>query len=196
MKFEMNDKSLFAILLRSQWWVSAAIVVTIVVLARFLLPPAWFVYGAFGAIPFAVIAGMTAWKQLQAPSAGRVVDTVAAVRTMSWADFADAMEAGFKREGYEVKRDTKAPVDFEMTKEYRTTLVACKRWKAARVGVEPLRELLDAREAREAHFMVYVTTGQVSEQALAFAKQHRIRLVTDMELAKLVPPSAFKAKTA
>lgn len=196
MKFEMNPNSLFAILMRGQWWTSALIVVGIIVFSRFVLPPAWFMYGAFAAMPFLVITGITLWNQAQLPSAGRVQETVEAVRVMPWVDFANALEAGFRREGFTVARDGKSPVDFEMVKGYRTAVVGAKRWKAARLGVEPLRELLQAKETREAHECIYVSAGEVSDNARAFAKENRIRIVADMELAKLVTLAEVRAKAA
>src|SRR5262249_56718817 len=63
-----------------------------------------------------------------------------------------------------------------------STLVACKRWKAVRTGIEPLRELQAAREAREAHFCVYVATGEITEQARGFAAEKKINLMQGGEL--------------
>ena len=40
MKWKMSDKSLFALLLRSPWWISIAVFVGFALLARALLPPA------------------------------------------------------------------------------------------------------------------------------------------------------------
>ncbi len=67
-----------------------------------------------------------------------------------------------------------------------STLVACKRWKAVRTGVEPLRELQAAREAREAHHCVYVATGEITDQARAFAMEKKISLVQGADLATLL----------
>ena len=64
---------------------------------------------------------------------------------------------------------------------------ACKRWKATRTGIEPLRELEEACRAREAHGCIYVAAGEVTEGARAFAAQKSIRLVQGAELAKLLP---------
>jgi restriction system protein len=74
-----------------------------------------------------------------------------------------------------------------MTRGGRTSLVACKRWKVARTGVEPLRELDEARRARDAHECIYVATGEVTDGALKFAREKSIRVVHGAELAKLLP---------
>ncbi|HYR33109.1 MAG TPA: restriction endonuclease, partial [Burkholderiales bacterium] len=74
--------------------------------------------------------------------------------------------------------------DFELVQGSRSTLVACKRWKAMRTGIEPLRELEDARRAREAAECIYVATGEVTAQARAFAAERNIRVVEGAELVR------------
>jgi len=66
-------------------------------------------------------------------------------------------------------------------------LVSCKRWKAARTGVEPLQDLHAAKEAHDAQECIYVTTGELTDNARAFAGKHAIRLVGGSELARLLP---------
>lgn len=81
----------------------------------------------------------------------------------------------------------------ELTRSGRLTLAACKRWKVARAGVEPLKELDAARQAREAHECIYVAAGEITDNARAYAARSNIRLLCDAELAALVPiPSGGK----
>jgi len=186
LKFEMAENSLFAILLRSAWWISVLVAAAIVLLSRIALPEKYFVFGAVAAAPFLVIGGIVLWRQLQRPSASRVAKTLEAVSAMSWRDFSANLEAGFRRDGYEVARIDGGGADFEMTKAGRKTLVNCKRWKVGRTGVEPLRELLVARERLEADEVFYVATGQVTEQADRYAADKRIRLMQGEDLARLL----------
>ena len=183
MKLELNKNSLFAVLLRSPWWVSALVAIGLVVGLRLLIPTS---YAVFAALPFAVIAAYVGWQQLRAPSARRIARTLERLRAMSWEDFSAAVEEAYRREGYTVSR-LAAQVDFELLQGSRSTLVACKRWKATRTGIEPLRELEAARRAREAHGCIYVAAGEITEQAREFAAQKSIRLVHGAELAKLLP---------
>ncbi|MCU0670585.1 MAG: restriction endonuclease [Myxococcota bacterium] len=169
MKLKMHENSLFAILLRSQWWISVAIGVGIFLVARFFLPD---VYAVFVGLPFFAIGAMAGLRQLRAPSASRVAETLDAVRTMSWAEFSGAAEAAFRRDGYKVTRLEGNDADFELVKAGRTTLLSGKRWKAARTGIEPLRE--------------HVATGEVSGTAAAFAAENRIRILQGAELAALL----------
>jgi restriction system protein len=183
MKWELNKNSLFAIMLRSPWWVSALAAIGLVVGLRLLIPTS---YAVFAALPLAVIAAYVAWQQLRAPSARRVAGTLERLRAMSWEDFSAAVEEAYRREGYTVSR-LAGHADFELVQGARSTLVACKRWKATRTGIEPLRELEVIRRAREAHGCIYVAAGEVTEGARAFAAQKSIRLVQGAELAKLLP---------
>ena len=178
----MNENSLFAILLRSPWWVSALVALGLAGGLRLLIPD---IYAIFSALPFAAIAGYVGWKQLRAPSARRVAATLERVRAMPWPEFADALEAAFRREGYTVNR-TSAGADLELVQGWRTTLVGCKRWKAMRTGIEPLRELDAARRKREAHGCIYVSAGEITEQAAAFAAEKGIRLLQGAELARVI----------
>ena len=184
MKFQMNKNSLFAVLLRSQWWISIGVALIIFVIAQYFLPP---LYAIFVGLPFFGIGGYVGWKQLQAPSARRVSGTVEAVRDMTWSELAGAIEAAYLRDGYTVKPYTGSGADFELWKDGRTSLVACKRWKAARTGIEPLRELVAAKEAREARECIYIMAGDITDNARKFAAQKNVRLVADAALVQLLP---------
>jgi restriction system protein len=187
MKFKMAENSLFAILLRSSWWISLAIALGIVALATIALPPQYVIFGAAGAFPFFVIAGIGMWRQLQAPGAARVAALEQQVRAMSWPEFSAVLEAAFRGDGFTVERIRGADADFEMTKGWKRVLVSGRRWKVARTGIEPLRELHALVEAREAHECLYVCVGEVTDNARKFAAANRIRLVQADELARLLP---------
>jgi len=188
MKFQMARNSLFAILLRSPWWVSVAIAAGLVMVAKLVLPVAQpEIYGFFAGIPFMLIGAYVGWQQLRRPSVARIAKTLEALRAMSWGDFSDSIEDAFRRDGYGVSRLGGTEADFELTKAGRTSLVGCKRWKAARTGIEPLRELHAAGRAREAHECIYVVAGEISDNARAFAAEKNIRLLHDAELVKLFP---------
>jgi restriction system protein len=186
LKFEMAPNSLFAILLRSSWWISVLVAAAIVALSAGALPKQYFIFGAVGALPFLVIGATALWRQLQRPSPARVAQTVAAVSAMSWKDFSSKLEAAFRRDGYDVARVEAPGADFEMSKAGRRTLVNAKRWKASRTGVEPLRELLSARDRREADEIVFIAAGQLSEQAARLIAEKRIRLMQAEDLARLL----------
>ena len=187
MQWRLNENSLFAILLRSSWWLSFLIGGAITATAVALLPEPYRLYGAPSGLPFWVIGCMAAWKQLQAPSTSRIDSTLASVRAMSWAEFSRAIEAAYRRQGCGVTAISGSAADFEVTKEGRTALVSCKRWKVRRTGIEALQDLHAMKEARNAHECIYVAAGEVSDNARIFAVKHGIRLVGGAELTRLLP---------
>ncbi|CAB3626190.1 restriction endonuclease [Achromobacter marplatensis] len=186
MKLKMSQNSIFAVLLRSPWWMSAGVAVLLCVGGFAALPLDYAAMGVFAAVPFAVISIMAAYKQLRAPSGTRVQAVAETAAAMSWADFAATVEAGFKRDGCEVQRLQTPGADFALSKDGHVAIVSAKRWKAARVGVEPLRELQAAREKRGAREAIYIALGDVSDNAWAYAKAQGVSLMTAPELAKLL----------
>ncbi|MGH8746548.1 MAG: restriction endonuclease, partial [Burkholderiales bacterium] len=109
-----------------------------------------------------------------------------ALHALSWDAFAPRLEQAWRREGYQVARFGGAGADYELSKAGRNTLVACKRWKASRTGVEPLRELAAAAKAHRAADCAYLALGEVTATAREFAAGKAIRLLQGAELAKLL----------
>ena len=173
--------------MRSPWWISALAAAGIFGATRLFLAVE---FAAFAALPFVVIAAWAAWQQLRTPSAGRIAAALERLTAMSREGFTAALEQGFRGQGYKVSRparsDEGAQVDLELRRDGKVSLVGCRRWKAVRTGVEPLRELHAAGRAREAHELIYVTAGEITGQARAFAEQNKIRLLHGAELAGLV----------
>jgi len=186
MKFKMSQNSIFAVLLRSPWWMSAGVAVLLSAGGFAALPLEYAAMGVFAAVPFAVISIMAAYKQLRAPSGARVQAVTETVAAMSWADFSKTVEAGFRRDGCEVERLQAPGADFALSKDGHVAIVSAKRWKAARNGVEPLRELQAVREKRGAREAIYIALGDVSDNALQYAKVQGVSLMTAPELTKLL----------
>jgi len=192
----LNENSLFAILLRSSWWISIAIACAVSAIAAALLPDAYRILGALTGLPFLVIGCIAAWKQRNAPSNASIDKTLSAVRAMSWVEFSRAIEAAYRRQGYAVAPAKGTAADFEITKEGRTALVTCKRWKVARTGVEALHALHAMKEARNAHESIYVAAGEITDNARIFAVRHGIKLVDGAELTRLLPETLRGKKAA
>lgn len=185
----MAEKSLFAMLLRSPWWISFVVVGVIVLAAGALLPREYFIVGALAGFPIFVVGCIAAWKQLRAPNPARVAEMLDAVGSMPWRNFADTLASAWVRAGYSVERiaSSNAGADMRLTQGGKTTLVSARRWKAATHGVEPLRELLTAMQAGDAQAGVYVAAlGQVSDNARAFASEHAIVVLQGDAVAQLL----------
>lgn len=185
MKYKMAENSLFAILLRSPWWVSIAIVAGFALGARALLPAQYVPFGVIGGLPFLVIGVIAAWRQWHAPNPERLDAALERAGEMSWRDFSDTLEAAFARQGYVVSRLNGA-ADFQLVKGGVMTLVSCKRWKAANHGVEALRDLAFEQRAQGAQHATYVCLAHVSDKAKLYAKEEGICLMPPEELAQLL----------
>jgi restriction system protein len=183
LKFKMAEKSLFATLLRSPWWVSLAIAAVLALLALSLLPADYRVVGATSGFPFLVIAVIAAARQWRLPSAARVAQTHQAVAGMAWPEFAALLETAFRRDGYSVKPGGGAAVDFELERQGRRMLVSARRWKSARTGLEALRPLQAAREAAQAADALYIGLGELTDTARPFAVTQRITIWQAGEVA-------------
>jgi restriction system protein len=186
LKWKMAENSLFAILLRSPWWISLGIGVALALLMRVLLPPEYAAPAMLGSFPFLVIAAMAAWKQLRVPSAARVEQTLQRLQAMNSREFVTALEAAFRAQGHEVRRLDQPGADLELSKGPRRTVVACRRWKAAKLGAEPLRELQAVQRRLEADAAIYVGIGETSEQAADFLRSAKVERMGAVELAQLL----------
>lgn len=190
MKFKMSEKSLFAALLRSPWWVSFLVMLAVALVAGALLPDAYKTAGMLGAFPFLVIGVMAAWRQRNAISADRISELVDQARSMGWRDFSILVEEALRQQGFVVGRLASGPADFQIEKNGRITLVSAKRWKAATVGAEHLRELLAARESQQAFSCTCMSLGTFSPSAIALAQESPMQLLGPANIAQLLHDGA------
>ncbi len=185
MKFKMSEKSLFAVLLRSPWWISFVLVAVVALLAGALLPDQYKGVGMLGGFPFFVIGCMALWRQRNLPSPARVDSVLQSLSGMNWRDFSAILDTAFTRQGYTVTHQSGA-VDMLLEKKGVHTVVIAKRWKAAAMGIEPLRELVARRDELEASNSVCISLGQVSAKAQDYAAENRITLITGADLVMLL----------
>jgi restriction system protein len=177
----LPDNTLFAILLRSRWWVSLLVAVGVFAAVRAFLET---VYALFAALPFIVIAGIAMWKQRHVLHGARLEAAMGELQAMTWEAFAVALEQGYRRQGYTVKR-VQGAADFELEKAGKVSLVAAKRWKASRTGIEPLKELAAAGEARGAAECVVVLVGTATDNAQKYAQKAKIKWLSGTDLVRL-----------
>ena len=169
--------------MRSPWWVSFLAAAGVFALVRLVLSEG---YAAFAVSPFVVIGVIAAWRQIRVPRGAALVKRLEALRALPWEALAPQLERGWRREGYQVARFDGAGADYELSKAGRSTLVACKRWKASRTGVEPLRELAAAAKAHGAAEATYLALGEVTDTAHDFAAKNALKLLQGAELVKLL----------
>ena len=119
-----------------------------------------------------------AWVSLQRPGGGVAAD---------YAHGGGGIDR-FRDIGCAVERlPAGGAADMALAKGGQTTLVSARRWKAATHGVEPLRDLHAAMQARGATAGVYVVTlGQLSDNARIFARDHGIVVMQADALAQML----------
>ncbi len=180
----MAKNSLFAVLLRSPWWVSFGVALALALLVAALVPDAYKAVGALSALPFFVISAIAAWRQAKLPNMAQVSATQQAVSAMGWAEFAKLLEQGFIRDGYTVQRAKGDAADFDIERQGRRMLVSARRWKTARTGLEALRALQSAREEIGVPDALYIGLGELTDNARPFAARHAIAIWGAAELAQ------------
>ena len=185
MKFKMSEKSLFAILLRSPWWYSFLIAAVLLLLARLFLPEAFRAVGMLSSIPFAILGVIAAWRQRDKPSPERVSMALDQLAQMPWKQFLPIMEQAFVQQGFTVTQLNSNAADLQLEKLGGVTLVSCKRWKAATLGVEVLRDLKAMQVSQEASYSACISLSLPTGVALKFAKENAIQLICQDELASL-----------
>jgi restriction system protein len=186
MKFRMAENSLFAVLLRSRWWISFLIAGALAAAAAAVLPADYRIVGALSGFPFAVIGAMALRRQWGRPSEAQALAAAQAVGAMGWPEFSALLQRAFEREGYAVRAAKPGgAVDFELERAGLRTLVSARRWKSARIGAEALRPLIAARDAAGAQHAVHIGVGELTEQARPLAQQPGISVWQGAELSRL-----------
>lgn len=181
----MAEKSLFAILLRSPWWVSFLIAGAITLVVAALAPERFRLLGAFGALPLYGVGLVAAWRQWQAPPAAKVAAQALALRSMNWRDFAAALERHWAAQGAQARSITGLEADFCVEQAGRTTLVSARRWKAASHGADAINHLAAAMRQRDIVRGLYlISHGSVSDSAREAARTQNITLLEGDALAR------------
>ncbi|GAB2489540.1 MAG: restriction endonuclease [Comamonas sp.] len=186
MKFKIPPNSLFAILLRSSWWISFAIAGAIITVCLALLPKDIKIVSAMGSLPFVVTGVIALTRQWREPSAARTEQLLADAAALSSREFGQRLAAAWRAEGYEVQPLNHAAADWQLTRKGATTWVQAKRYKAGTHGVEPLRALHQAAQAAGAGSAYVLLQGALSEQAAQFAREQAMTVLQDKDLAMLL----------
>jgi restriction system protein len=112
-----------------------------------------------------------------------------ALNGITWREFEMLVGEWFRRQGYAVTETggvADGGVDLILTKAGETYLVQCKQWKAYKVGVTVVRELLGVMVTRGAAGGYLVTSGVFTDEARRFAEDSNIALIDGEKLAHLI----------
>jgi restriction system protein len=186
MKLRMAENSLFAVLLRSRWWISFVIAAALALVAAALLPERFKIVGVVSALPFVVIGCIAAWRQAKQPSPAMIRALASELSASNWNSFSQRLQSALSQDGYQLTRGPEDPVDFELRRQGEHILVHARRWKSTSVGVDTLTALSTARDARQATGAIVITLGELSEAAVRQAREQGISVWRINELARVM----------
>ena len=118
---------------------------------------------------------------------------------LEWRRFEDLVTLYFLKTGFVAQRShvgADGGVDillYRKGEQQPFAFVQCKAWHVYKVGVKPVRELYGVMAADKISQGYFVTTGDFTSEALAFAEGKSLKLVTGdylLERIKTLSPSA------
>jgi len=198
-----KDESFFDLIAELPWWVGVVLATLAYVFIKFVFPAivpttpaiqamargfsqmAWLF-----ALPFLVVAIVSAVRQfLRKRLLDRQVN-LDSIRALPWEQFEHLVGEVFRRQGYWVEeRGGSAPdggIDLVLLKGGRKLVVQCKRWQTKQVGVTFVRELYGVMTAEGADEALFVSSGEYTDEARAFANGKPIQLIDGNTLLKMI----------
>ncbi len=171
------------------WWVSLILaIVAPAFLIRMPLP--WSAFAPLALLFFLATAALSALRSIKTARMLEGQTSLASLRQLPWKRFEDLLGEAYRRQGYKVEETlgggADGGVDLILGRGGKVTLVQCKRWNGAPVGVRQLRELYGVLHDRGASAAKLVATTSFTPDALAFAKGKPIELVDSIELLQLI----------
>jgi restriction system protein len=112
------------------------------------------------------------------------------IRAFSWRQFETLVGEIYRRRGFAVIETPDGPdggVDLVARKDGEKHLIQCKHWKAQKVSVQVVRELLGVLYRTGAAGGIIVTTGEFTQAARREAAGQALELVNGSDLLKLLP---------
>lgn len=116
--------------------------------------------------------------------------SIATLRETSWNDFEVLVGEVFRRKGYSVQENMSAGadggIDLLLLKDGEHHIVQCKQWRKSNVGVAIIREMFGVLKASSAKSVYVVSSGHFTKDAIAFAADLPITLISGDELVSLI----------
>lgn len=155
---------------------------TMAMFGQFVLPIAF----GFGAL----LSAVTALRQKNLYNKVATRPGVAVLNDMSWGDFERLVSEYYRRKGFQVTREggngPDGGIDLVLRQGNETYLVQCKQWKAYKVGVQPVREFYGVMSSRGVAGGYFVTSGEYTDDAKAFAQGLNITLIEGRTLRQMI----------
>jgi restriction system protein len=121
---------------------------------------------------------------------GQRFESDVSLEDLSWAQFEGYLAAYFRKRGstvtYRGGSSADGGVDLVLDDASGRRIVQVKHWKMQRVGVVELRALWGVREDEKARGAVFVTSGDFTPDARAFAVGKQLELIDGPQLRRLI----------
>lgn len=141
-------------------------------------------------VSFYLVVMIFSFKQHQRRRLLDIQAGIDSIRAMSWQAFEELVGEIYRRQMYYVEEPDDAGLDggadLFLLKGGHKIIVQCKHWRNTQIDVALIRNLYDAMVAEAADGCIFVSSGDYSQQALAFASGKPIELVDGANLVALV----------
>lgn len=154
---------------------------TLAMFGQYVLP-ALFLIGA-------LVSALKGFKRKKLYEDTSTSSSVNVLDNMSWKEFELLIGEHFRKQGHKVVETAGGAdggVDLIVTKNGGNYLIQCKQWKAYKVGVKIVRELLGVMVDAGAAGGYVVTSGEFTKDAIAFARDNNIQLLGGKDLRKIL----------
>jgi restriction system protein len=195
-------ESILDVLVEAPWWISLVVAGGAYVFVAYVVPAMLGAHPLFAGLrdslkTFALWAALlfllpAPFAALRKWQARRLMDQqtgIDSIRAMSWRDFERLVGEAYRRQGYAVKETggggPDGGIDLVLQKDGKH-VVQCKHWKAYRVGVKEIRELLGLVTAELPERGVLITSGRFTSGAHGFARGKPLTLVDGAQLLELI----------
>lgn len=198
-----RNESILDILVDLPWWVSVLVAGLVYAALKYWLPihslgNMYLDALAKGLEPLAGYAGLfflipAPLSLLRSRHRRRLLDQQSgldSIRAMAWREFEMLCGEAYRRKGFAVQENglggADGGIDLILRRGGETWLVQCKRWRTFKVGVKDIRELYGIVMAERASRGAFITSGEYTQEARAFAEGKPLDLVDGSQLLELV----------
>lgn len=119
---------------------------------------------------------------------------IESIRALSWSQFELLVGEAYRQQGFTVQETGQGGrdggIDLKLRRGGEIILVQCKQWKSWKVGVGPIREIYGVLMAERAHRAIFITSGEYTADARAFAAGKPLELIDGQGLFRLIPSTA------
>jgi restriction system protein len=155
-----------------------------------ILRPMWWTFPPFWLAFWIMIAAFAFVHQKRRGDLLETQTGLDSLRTMDWKAFERLVAEVYQRQGYKVEYQfdmgPDGGVDVRLRKDGKLTLVQCKQWQNALVGVGVVREMFGLMHHENADAAVITTTSRFTPEAEAFAEGKPITLIGGPKLWSMV----------